>query len=190
MTLRRVVGSVSVVAVGVLGLSACGSDKPSGLAPFSPSATSTSSTPTPTPTSTSKWTPEQQQVIEGYDRFIDLQTAISSEAQKIDMAKFHKVAKEPFATEYLKGIDATLSAGYRQTGKAVVTASSAIIASNTATMKACLDQTHLNLINPSHPSAPRWEARPPALVTVSLVREGGSWLIAGIRAGEGSCVSG
>ena len=188
MTSRRVVGSVSVVAAGVLGLSGCSSDKPSGLAPFTPSATSTSSSPSPT--STSKWTPEQQQVIDGYDRFIDLQTAISTKAQKIDMAKAHKVAKEPFATEYLKGIDATLSAGYRQTGKAVVTVSSAIVAGNTATMKACLDQTHLNLINPGNPSAPRWEARPPALVTVSLVREGGSWLIAGLRAGEGSCVSG
>ena len=180
----RSVVSMSVVVVGLLGLSACGSDKPSGLPVYTPGASSSS------PTSTSRWTPEQQQVIDGYDRFNSLMTAISTKAEKIDMTKAHRVAKDPFATDYLKGVDATLSAGYEQTGKPNVTVSSVTVAGGTATMKACLDLTHLNLINPGSPSAARWEARPPARVTVSLVREGGSWLVAGMKGGEGSCVSG
>jgi hypothetical protein len=178
---------VSVVVVGLLGLSACGGDKPSGLPVYTPGASGSSSA---SATSTSKWTPEQQQVIDGYAGFNTLMTAISTKGEKIDMPKAHRVAQEPFATEYLKGVDATLSAGYEQTGKPVVTVLSATVAGDTASMKACLDLTHLNLINPGNPSAARWEARPPARVTVSLVRKGGSWLVAGIKGGEGSCVSG
>jgi hypothetical protein len=178
---------VSVVIAGLLGLSAC-SATPSGLATATPATGSRSSSPAPT--STSKWTPAQQQAIDGYERFIDLQTAISSKAEKIDMAKARRVAKEPFVTAYLKGVDATLSAGYEQTGKAVVTVSSAIVTGNTATVKTCLDLTHLNLINPGNPSAARWEPRPPTLVNVSLVREGGSWLVSGLKSGGGTCVSG
>jgi hypothetical protein len=177
---------VVVVVAGLLGLSACSGEKPSGLATFTPGASSGSSSPT----STSKWTPEQQQVIDGYAGFNSLMTAISTKTEKIDMAKAHRVAKEPFATEYLKGVDTTLSAGYEQTGKPIVTVSSATVAGDTASMKACLDLTHLNLINPGNPSAARWEPRRPSRVTVSLVLEGGSWLVAGIKGGEGSCVSG
>jgi hypothetical protein len=188
MTLRRVAVSVSLVAAGVLGLTACGSDKPSGVAPFTPNATGTGSSPTPT--STSKWTPEQQQVIDGYDRFIDLQTAISSGAQKGDVATFHKVAKEPFANQTMKGIALALSAGFVQTGKAVNTISSVTLVGETASIKTCLDQTHLNLINPSHPSAPRWEARPPSKGTVLLVRERDVWLVSGYKGGEGTCITG
>jgi hypothetical protein len=183
----RSVVSVLVVLVGLPGLTACSGDKPSGLPAYAPGAGGGSS---PSPTGTSKWTPEQQQVIDGYGGFNSLMTAISSKAEKIDMTKAHGVSKEPFASEYLKGVDATLSAGYKQTGKPVVTVSSATVAGDTATMKACLDLTHLNLINPGNPSAARWEARPPARVTVSLVRESGSWLVSGIKSGEGSCVSG
>jgi hypothetical protein len=103
MTLRRLVVCVSVAAA-VPGLSACSSGRPSGLAPFTPSATSSSSSPTPT--STSKWTPEQQQVIDGYDRFRDLMTAIRTKVKKVDVIEAHKVAKEPFATQYLQALPA------------------------------------------------------------------------------------
>ena len=127
--------------VVLLGLSACGGDGPSGLATVTPIASRAGSSPTPT--STSKWTPEQQQVIDGYDRFIDLPTAISTKAEKIDMAKVHKVAKEPFATVFLKGIDATLSAGFVQQGRAGYTTSSVTVAGEMATIKTCLDQTHM-----------------------------------------------
>jgi hypothetical protein len=186
MTLRRVVVSASVIAVGVLGLSACSSDQPSGLAPFTPGASSTG----PSPTSTSKWTPEQQQVIDGYDRFTDLQTAISTKALKVDMAKAHQVAKEPFATEYLKKLEGTLVAGFVQKGRVVNTVSAVTITGNTAILKTCVDQTHMSFSVPGNASAPPVGTRPPALATVTLARERDSWLVSGSKGGEGACVSG
>jgi len=190
MTLRRVVVSLSVVAVGSLGLTGCGGEAPSGLAPFTLSATSTSSTATPTPTSTSKWTPEQQQVIDGYDRYNDLITAILAKTEKIDMAKIHLVATEPFATPYLKRVDATISAGFVQTGELVTTISAVRVTNERATIKVCEDQTHTRLTNPSHPSVPKVQTLPPALATLSLVRKGDAWLVAGFHGDEGACVSG
>jgi hypothetical protein len=189
MTSRRVVVSVSVAA-GVLGLSACSSQEPSGLPAFTPSASSTSSTPTPSPTSTSKWTPEQQQVIDGYTRFRDLYTAIWTKAEKIDMAKARQVATEPFATVSMKGIDAGISVGYVQKGMVVNTILSVAAAGDTATIKTCKDESRANFVNPGNPSAPRWSARPLVPVTVSLARKGHSWLVSGLKDDEGTCVSG
>lgn len=186
MTLRRVVGSVSVVAVGVLGLSACGSDKPAGVAPFTPSVNSASSSPTPT--SASKWTPEQQQVIEGYDRFNNLVTAFMTKAEAIDVAKARQVAKEPFASVILKGIDSTISAGFVQEGKLVRTVSSVVVAEDAATIKACVDETHMKIVNPGNPSGPAVRIPPPSWQTVSVVRIGRSWLVAGLKSGGGACV--
>ena len=177
--------SVSVVVAGLLGLSGCGGDKPSGLTAYTPGVSGSSS-----PTSTSRWTPEQQKVIDGYDRFIDLQTAISSKAVTIDMVKVHGVASEPFATSTMKDIDAALSAGFVQKGKTTNTISSVTSAGETATIDTCLDRTKLNLTNPTHPSAPRWKAQPPSKGTVSLAREGGSWLVAGYEGDKGACVTG
>jgi len=183
----RSVVSVSVVAVGLLGLSACGGGKPSGLPVYTPAASSSSS---PSPTATSKWTPEQQQVIDGYEGFNNLITAISTKAEKIDMAKAHRVAKEPFVTGYLKGIDSTLSAGYVDTGKAVSTTLAVTIAGGIATMKTCLDLTHTKTLNPGNSAAPPVQNPPPSRVTVSLAREAGSWLVTGLKGDEGTCVSG
>ena len=186
MKSRRSVVSVSVVVAGLLGLTACSGEKPSGLATLKPSASGSSS---PSPTSTSKWTPEQQQVIDGFDRFTDFRTAIFTKTEKIDMAKAHRVAKEPFATTYLKRIDATLSAGFVQTGRVVNTTSSVTVSGDKATVRTCQDQTHTKLVNPD-PSVPRVRTLPPAMATVSLVREGDLWLVAGFKGDEGPCVSG
>jgi hypothetical protein len=186
MTVRRVVGSVAVLAAGLLVLSACSSGKPSGLAPFTPSATSTSSTPT----STSKWTPEQQQVIDGYGRYNELITAILSKTEKIDEAKVHKVAAEPYATTFLKRVDATISAGYVQTGKLIATISAVQVTNEGATIKVCVDQTHTRLTNPSHPAVPKAKTLPPALATLPMVRKGDAWLVAGFHGDEGACTSG
>jgi hypothetical protein len=178
---------VSVVAVGVLGLSACGREEPSGLGVYTPGATSSSP---PSPTGTSKWTAEQQQVIDGYDRFTGLYESIYTGAEKIDMAKVHKVAKEPFATATMKDIDATLSTGYVQEGKVVNTISSVAVVGVRATIKTCYDQSETRFINPGKASAPAAQIPKPALATVSLVREGGTWLLAGFKGDEGACVSG
>jgi hypothetical protein len=131
MTSRRYAVSLPVVvAVGVLGLSACSSEQPSGVAPFTPSVSSG-----PSPTRTSKWTPEQQLAIDGYDRYNELITRIMSKAEQINMAKVHSVAKEPFATTDMKEVDATLSAGFVETGKAVDTILSVTLAGDKATVK-------------------------------------------------------
>lgn len=183
----RSVVSVSVVAVVVLGLSACGGEEPSGLPVYTPGASGSSS---PSPTSTSKWTPEQQQVIDGYDRFNDLITAIMSKAEKIDMAKAHKAAKEPFATTYLKGVDSTISAGFVQKGKVVRTVSSVTVAGDAATIRTCVDQTHMKLVNTGKNPGPAVQIPPPSWQTVSVVRQGDSWLVAGLKSSEGTCVSG
>jgi hypothetical protein len=90
----------------------------------------------------------------------------------------------------MKDIDAALSAGFVQKGKSMNTISSVTFAGQTATINTCLDRTHLNLINPTHPSAPRWEAQPPSKGTVSLAREGGAWLVAGYKGDKGACVTG
>ena len=183
----RSVVSVFVVAVGLLGLSACGGDKPSGLPLYTPGVSSSSS---PSPSTTSKWTPEQQQVIDGYDRFNDLITAIMSKAEKIDLAKAHKFAKEPFATTYLKGVDSTVSAGFVQEGKLVRTVSSVTVAGDAATIRTCVDQTHMKLVNTGKTPGPAVQIPPPSWQIVSVVRQGGSWLVAGLKSGEGTCVSG
>jgi hypothetical protein len=73
MPLRRVAVFVSVLAVGVLVSSGCGGDKPSGLPLYTPSPNGSSSQ---APTTTSKWTAEQQKVIDGYSKYTDLRTAL------------------------------------------------------------------------------------------------------------------
>ncbi len=181
----RSVVSMSVVVVGLLGLSACGGDKPSGLPVYTPGVGGGSS-----PTATSKWTPEQEQVIAGYGRFTDLQTAISTKVAKIDMAKAHRVAREPFATEYLQQLDETLSAGFVQKGKVVNTISAVAVSGVTATIKTCVDQTHMTFSVPGNASAPPVGTRPPTMAIVSLARQGGSWLVAGFKGDEGACVTG
>jgi hypothetical protein len=178
---------VSVVVVGLLGLTACSGEKPSGLATFKPSA---SVSPSPSPTSTSKWTPEQQQVIEGYDDFTSLYESIYTGAEKIDMAKVHKVAAEPFATSTMKSLDATLSTGYVQTGKVVNTISAVTVTGDKATIKTCYDQTHTKFINPRKTSAPAAQIPAPTLATVSLARVLGAWVLTGFKGDEGACLGG
>jgi hypothetical protein len=157
MTSRHFAVSVSFVAVGVLGLSACSSGKPSSVASVTPSARSSSSSPSVAPTISSKWTP-QQQVIDGYDRFNNLVPSIwaraLARAEKIDVAKAHQVAKDPFVTKYLRGVATGLLAGFVQTGKLVSTVSSVTTAGDTATIKTCLDQSHMKLIDMGNPCGP------------------------------------
>ena len=187
---RRRVVSVSLAAVGVLGLGACGSETPSGLAPFTPSARTGSPSASPSPTISSKWTPQQQQVIDGYDRFNELNTRLLSKAEKIDMARAHQVAKEPFATKILQDIAGTLSSGFVRTGKLADTLSAVTVVGETATIKTCLDLKDTKFFKPGSPSAAPLQNPPPAWATVSLAREGGSWLVSGLKGGEGTCVSG
>lgn len=188
MKSRSLVVSVSAVAVGVLGLSACSSEKPSGLAPFTPTARSSS--PSPSPTISSKWTPQQQRVIDGYQQYNELVTRILSKAEKIDLAKAHQVAKEPYATKFLQGIDGTLSAGFVRTGKVAYTFSAVTVVGDSATIKTCLDLTPTKFFKPGSPSAAPLQNPPPSRATVSLAREGGSWLVSGLKDGEGTCVTG
>jgi hypothetical protein len=193
---RSVVSTSAFIALCVLGLSACGGEKPSGLAPFTPPASNGSSSPTsrsadsPERTGTSKWTVEQQRVIEGYGRFTDFTTSIWAKDVKIDMAKARRVAKEPFATVVMKSIDGTLSAGYIRTGKVVNTISTVTVAGDKATLETCLDQSQTKYSNPGNASAPSVQMLPPARGTVSLVREANSWLVADYKIGKGACVSG
>jgi hypothetical protein len=175
---------VFVVVAGLLGLTACSGEKPSGLATFKPSASGGSS---PSPTSTSKWTPEQQQVIDGYDGFTRVYESIYTGAEKIDMARVHAVAKEPFATVTMKDVDATLSTGYVQAGKVVNTISSVTVNGDKATIKTCYDQTHTKFVNPGKASAPAAQIPPPTMATVSLMRERGVWLLTGFKGDEGAC---
>jgi hypothetical protein len=113
-----------------------------------------------------------------------------SKAEKIDMAKTRKVAKEPFATTYFKGVDSTVSAGFVQEGKLVRTVSSVTVAGDTATIRSCVDQTRMKLVDTSKTPGPPVQIPPPSWQTVSVVREGGSWLVAGLKSGEGTCISG
>jgi hypothetical protein len=108
------------------------------------------------------------------------------------VANARRVAKEPFATEFLKDIDAGLSAGFVEEGKVVNTISSVVIVGETARIKTCFDQTHTKTMVPGNASTPpvRVGVPQPSMANVSLVRDGGSWLVAGFKGGQGSCVSG
>jgi hypothetical protein len=181
----RSVASLSVVAVALLGLSACSGDKPSGLATFTPRVSGSSSSPPPV--STSQWTPEQQQVIDGYDRYSKMVSGLLSKKEKVSLAKARQVATEPYATTFLKDVDATVSAGFVMTGKTVNTISAVTTKGGKATIKTCLDLTRSKLAQPSAPAA---KSLPPSRATVSLSRHGDSWLVDGLKAGEGACVSG
>jgi hypothetical protein len=184
MTSRRYAVSASVfVAVGLLTLSACSSEQPSGLPVFTPSPSPSS------PTSTSKWSPEKQQVINGYDRFIDLYEAISTKAEQINMTKFHKVAMEPLASVTMKNINRTLSSGLIQRGKVTNTISAVTVAGETATIKTCFDQSRTKLVEPGNPSR-KVRIPAPSNATVSLVRSGDVWMLSAFNGGEGACVSG
>lgn len=105
MKSSRCVVSVSLfaVAVAMLGLSACGSDKSSGLAPYTPSSSTS-------PTTASKWTPEQQQVIEATMTYRALTTKYAK-GVKVDRAKLRTVATEKRAVEAEKVIVGGLSSG-------------------------------------------------------------------------------
>jgi hypothetical protein len=96
--------------------------------------------------------------IDGYDRFNNLVPSIwaraLARAEKIDMAKAHQVAKDPFVTKYLRGVATGLLAGFVQTGKLVSTVSSVTTAGDTATIKTCLDQSHMKLIDMGNPCGP------------------------------------
>jgi hypothetical protein len=129
-------------------------------------------------------------VIDGYDRFTELQTALSTKAQKIDVVRARRVAKEPYATKFLKDIDATLSSGYVQSGKVVNTISSVRITGGSAIITTCYDATHTKYTKPGNTSAPSIQMRPPSMATVSAVLQGHSWLVSGFKSGEGACVSG
>jgi len=184
------------VTAAVLTLSACSTEKPSGLAPFTPSTSNSSPSPTsssvpsPSLTNASKWTPEQQQVIDAYDRYNTYIKSVLKKKQKIDMAKAHKVAKEPFASASLKEASTTLALGFVRTGAVVNTISSVTVAGgDTAIIKTCLDLTRSFFIKPADKSAPV-KNPPPSRATVSLSRAGGSWLVSGLKAGEGACVTG
>ncbi len=183
---RSLVVSVSVVAVGVLGLSACSGAKPSGLAPSTPSASASS----PSPTISSKWTPEQQRVIAGYDAYNALMDRIRTKTEKIDMAKAHRVGQEPFIRKQLQQMEQQLSSGYVEMGKAVDTTLSVTVVGSTATLNTCLDLTHIKLVNPGNPTAPPVKIPPPARVNVLMVKDAGSWLVSGLKDGGGGCVSG
>lgn len=129
-------------------------------------------------------------MIDGYGRFVDAYQAMTSKAEKVDVVKLHKVAKEPYATAALKDIDATVSAGYVQRGRVVNTISKVTVTGDTAVIKTCFDQTKTKFINPEKPSAPAVRIPPPSTATVSLVRGGGSWLLVGFKGGQGACLHG
>jgi len=179
--------SVFVVVVGLLGLSACSDETSSGLATFSPSARTGGS---PSSARASRWTAEQQQVIDNYDGFTAQLAAIWSKAEVIDMAKVHKVAKEPFATSTMKSIDATLSIGLVRTGHVVDTIAAVTVDGNKATIKTCYDQTHTKYSSSGKASLPPVQILPPSKATVTLAREGSSWLVTDFKGGQGPCVTG
>ena len=189
---RRRVVSVSLAAVGVLGLSACSSEKPSGLAPFTPGAGSNSPSSSPSPTVSSKWTPEQQQVIAGYDAYNTLMDRIRTKEEKMDMAKAHQVGQEPFISKHLQQMNIALSAGLVATGEAPRhTTLSVTVVGSTATLNTCADLTRTKYVNPGNPSAPPvGSPPPPGRVDVLLVRVADTWLVSGLKDGGGRCVSG
>jgi hypothetical protein len=172
-----------LVAVVVLGLSACSSEKPSGVAPFTPSASSSSSSSS---SPSSKWTPEQQQVTEAYATYQSLITKYRK-GTKLDMAALRAVATEPFAVQSGKNVIAGLSAGFILHGDDVHDTRTVTIRGSKATLTECWDTRSYGVNMKATPSITAKGAAP-ALYTVNLTRSDDRWFVAGFTPGPACSV--
>jgi hypothetical protein len=186
MTLRRVGVSLSVVAAGLLGLSGCSSDKPSDLGPLTPGASSSSASPSPS--STSRWTPEQQQVIEVYVTYQALITKYRKGA-KLDMAALRSVATEAFAVKSGKEVAAGLSAGFILHGDDVHDIQVVTIAGTKSILTECWDTKSYGVNAKASPPVTA-KGAPPANYTVNLTRSADTWHVAGFTRGAACSVNG
>lgn len=178
----RCVASVSVVAVALLGLSACGSDKPSGLAPFTPNSSTS-------PTSASKWTQEQQQVI---DSFLAYRALIAKyrRGARVDRALLRSVATEQRAVQAEQGIVGGLTLGFILSGDDDVEEIRAVTVTGA---KSKLTECWIGRSYGVKKSAsPPVTAKPstPRIVNVNLTRSAGTWRVAGFTDGAACAARG
>jgi hypothetical protein len=166
----------------LLGLSACGGDKPSGLASFTPSSTTS-------PTSAAEWTGEQQQVI---DTTLTYRALIANyrRGTRVDRAKLRTVATESRSVEAEKAIVGGLTLGFVLQGAPDLEEVRAVeITGATSTLTECWIGRSYGVKKSVSPPV---TAKPstPHIVKVNLTRSAGTWHVAGFTDGAACAAKG
>lgn len=177
MVPHRGVMSVSVAAAGVMALSACGGGQSTGPAPFTPSSSSQSSSPT----TTSKWTPEQEQVIETTLTYHGL-VAKYRKGATLDMAALRSVATEARAVQTGKTIVAGLSAGFILYGDDAHEIRSVTITGATSVLTECWIERSYGV---NRKASPTIRTKPSAshIGIINLSRSADRWHVSGYTDG-------
>lgn len=173
----RAVAAAGATAVMVLGVAGCGGGK-------------SDDDPAGKTTPASKWTAEQQDVIDAYAAFTGVSDDVAR-GSKLDMDQVHGVAKEPFATEYFKKIDGAASAGLRLKGDGAQAFPRKVqVDGDAATYELCSDGSSMKMMNVlSDPPQPVQVDAAVNLLEIDLVRAGSDWLVTGRKA-NGTCTPG
>jgi len=183
MTSRRLALSMALVAAGAVVLSGCGGDKSSGLASFTPGSS-------PSSTATSKWTPDQQQVIDATMAYRLLVSKYLRGETRLDRAALRSVATESRAVEAEKIIVGGLTIGFILKGPEDVNEVRAVtITGAKATLTECWIGRSYGVRKSSSPPVTAKPAKP-LLVNISLTRSAGSWRVSGFTDGAACAAKG
>ena len=137
----------------------------------------------PSASTGSTWTPEQQEVVDGLVAFNDV-LASFLQGDELDMAKMRAVAAEPYATASAEQISTTTEAGFVMTGKDRYTTESVRISGEKATLSACWDSSTSTVVNGFQKPPATVQPLPPAIVSFTLQRSKGAWLVASRESGR------
>jgi hypothetical protein len=173
-----------VVAAGVLGLSGCGGEKTSGIAPYTPGASKSAS-----PTTTSNWTPEQQQVIEATMAYRALIQKYSR-GTMVDRAELRTVATEQRAVDAEKAIVGGLTLGYILSGEPDLDEVRAVTITGA---KSVLTECWIGRsYGVKKAASPPVTAMPqaPLIVNMKLTRADGKWRVSGSTPGAACAAKG
>jgi hypothetical protein len=174
---------MTVTAAAVVVLSGCSGDKPSGLAAFTPGASSSSSA------AASKWTPEQQQVIDANLRYDGL-VAKYSRGQKVDRAELRTAATESRAAKAELDITGGLTIGFILQGPPDEhEIRSVTISGAESTLTECWIG-HSYGVRKSATPPETAKAVAPAIVTVKLKRSAGTWRVSAVATGAACAAKG
>lgn len=139
----------------------------------------------PSESPTSKWTPEEQGVVDSLVAYNDLVTAVSQD-KELKQDTMRRVAAEPFATKIAKQLAAQRSAGFVMEGEEEYRPRTVQLAGNEATLVTCWDPSTATIVNEYQTPPATVKPYPRTLVTFTLEQPRGRWLVTGRDSGR-SC---
>jgi hypothetical protein len=183
MTSRRLAASSCVIAAGGIVLSGCGGDKPSGLASFTPGASSGSSPAAP------KWTPGQQEGINAsllYDGLV----AKYSRGQMVNRAELRTAATESRAVGAEKEISGGFAMGFILHGPADEhQIRSVTITGAESTLTECWIGHSYGVRKAASPPETA-KAAAPTILTIKLTRSADKWRLSALTEGAAGAAKG